>query len=120
MLFSVAPQSTDNATAHATLPPRMERNFNTELEQLVTSLLTEIERSDNPSADIRPGTSNSTPGDTNNNYSQSTSARTRPTHAHLWPGSGVPISQPPGESIENMFQNDSARESDGERSSRYR
>uniref|UniRef100_A0AAR5Q292 Activating molecule in BECN1-regulated autophagy protein 1 n=1 Tax=Dendroctonus ponderosae TaxID=77166 RepID=A0AAR5Q292_DENPD len=122
---TAAPQSTDNATSHsstssATLPPRLERNFNTELEQLVTSLLTEIERSDSRSANNTPATSNSTTCDINNNYSQSTSARTRPTHPHLWPGSGVTIPQPPGESIENMFQSDSVRESESERSSRSR
>ncbi|XP_066139445.1 uncharacterized protein [Euwallacea fornicatus] len=103
-LASDSPASPPVNSAHSSTslsspaaPASGERNYRAELDQLVSSLLTEIEWNDesrnSPSGSAGNG----------NNSSNATSARTRPTRSHLWSMNAERLPQPPGESIENML-----------------
>lgn len=109
---SNASTSTPNVSMSSGGPTRTtERNFNTELEQLVTSLLTEIERNENEgnlsNTFSQTSANNGQPsaGYSNDFFGSTTSARTRPS----WSNSER-IPQPPGESIENILSDDYYRE----------
>ncbi|XP_076270670.1 uncharacterized protein LOC143202769 isoform X2 [Rhynchophorus ferrugineus] len=94
--------SPDTSTAIApTSSGSTERNFNTELEQLVTTLLTEIERSDDPNSDVHTASAQAA---TQNNSASTSSARTRPSRIQ-WPNNENSLRRtpPPGESLENIL-----------------
>lgn len=104
-----SPPSTAVPSTLPTAPSTLaERNYRAELDQLVASLLSEIEWNDEtPRSGLTPSPSLST---------SATSARTRPTRNPLW--SASPRTPPPGESIENLLlgpsgSRDSSRESSG-------
>ncbi|KAL1494862.1 hypothetical protein ABEB36_010380 [Hypothenemus hampei] len=101
----------DNASAVSStssgVSPRRERNFNTELEQLVTSLLTEIDwNDDSPNAS---DSSNSSRGGSNDRAPNSTSARTRPTGSPNSWASLERLPSPPGDSIESILTDSPTR-----------
>lgn len=106
------PFSPPSTAVPSTLPTSSstlaERNYRAELDQLVASLLSEIEwNEETPRSGSTPSPSFST---------SATSARTRPTRNPMYPWSASPRTPPPGESIENLLlgssgSRDSSRES---------